>query len=111
MRNVRRRNCACATATATVTATVDGAVLRVPHAALTQRLTADAGFAGRFYRATSLFLADRLRGVTHQLQRSGGSAGPDDGEATTDEVNVNVLENVHLAGQRFLRILEELQGS
>jgi len=99
-------------ASATVTASADAAVLRVPHSALTARLEEDPAFSGRFYKAISLFLADRLRSTVRQLERSGGAVAPlDDEEESADEVNLNVLENVHLAGRRFLRILEVLQGS
>jgi CRP-like cAMP-binding protein len=40
-------------------------VLQLPKAALVAQIAADAGFGLRFYRAITIFLADRLRGLEH----------------------------------------------
>lgn len=83
-------------------------VLAIPKAALTQRLAADVGFAARFYKALAMFLADRMRNA---IKRMGYGELQDDalrGESDIGELDVEVLDNVHLAGARFERILQKL---
>lgn len=81
-------------------------LLRIPHARVREKLAADVAFASRFYRALCVFLADRMR---HATQRMGyGSASPDAGDE--DELNDDLLDNVHLAGARFDRMLRRLAG-
>ena len=72
-------------------------------------LSADQGFAARFYRALCVFLADRLR---HTTRRMGYGNAADDADAidAMDELNENLLETVHLAGARFDRMLKRLAG-
>ncbi len=81
-------------------------LLRIPHALVREKLAADVAFASRFYRALCVFLADRMR---HATQRMGyGSAAADTGDR--DELNDDLLDNVHLAGARFDRMLKRLAG-
>lgn len=91
--------------TATVTAIQPSTVLALDRAGLHRKLEQDARFAARFFRAVSLFLADRLRTTVGRLGY--GSAAPaaavDD---DLDELAFGVLDNVHLAGARFERILK-----
>ena len=82
-------------------------LLRLSDALVRQRLATDLGFASRFYRALCVFMADRLRATT---QRMGyGATMPEDDEAR-DELNDDLLDNVHLAGARFERMLRRLAG-
>jgi hypothetical protein len=69
-----------------------------------QKLAADFAFASRFYRALCVFLADRMRAATQRLGY--GDVLPDE----QGELNENVLDNVHLAGARFDRMLKKLAG-
>jgi CRP/FNR family transcriptional regulator, cyclic AMP receptor protein len=89
-----------------VVAITEATLLRIPDAALRQKLAADLGFAARFYRALCVFLADRMR---HTTQRLGYGAGHEDPHAR-DELNEDLLDNVHLAGARFERMLKSLAG-
>ena len=82
---------------ATVVALGEAIVLEVPKAALARRIEDDSGFGFRFYKAISLLLADRLRGLVGK--RSG------EGEVELDEM---VLDTVSLAGDRFDRLLRRL---
>jgi CRP/FNR family cyclic AMP-dependent transcriptional regulator len=50
--------------TASVYAHEDSVALAVPHEVLRRKLNGDCYFAGRFYRALSIFLADRVRHTT-----------------------------------------------
>jgi len=70
------------------------------------KLATDSGFAARFYRALCVFMADRLRQST---QRFGYGAATDDQNAK-DELNEELLDNVHLAGARFDRMIKRLAG-
>jgi CRP/FNR family cyclic AMP-dependent transcriptional regulator len=89
-----------------VEATAQTTLLRLPDAVVREKLASDLGFASRFYRALCVFMADRLR---HTTQRMGyGSATPD--ESDRDELNDDLLDNVHLAGARFDRMLRRLAG-
>ena len=84
----------------------DATLLRIPDAVLRDKLAEDPQFAARFYRALCVFLADRLRQTT---QRMGYGAATDDANAK-DELNEDLLDNVHLAGARFDRMLKRLAG-
>jgi len=88
--------------TATVTATEDSAVLAVSRQALTAKIHADPGFAGRFYKAVAVFLAERLRST---LRRIGSEPGAGD----VSELDLLALDSVSKAGVRFERILQRLQ--
>src|SRR4051812_11215255 len=92
--------------TVSVEAVAETTVLRLPDAVVRDRLAADLGFASRFYRALCVFMADRLR---HTTQRMGyGSTAID--EDARDELNDDLLDNVHPAGARFDRMLRRLAG-
>ena len=89
-----------------VAAVTEAALLRIPDAVLREKLASDLGFAARFYRALCVFLADRMR---HTTERLGYGNGPEDPHAR-DELNEDLLDNVHLAGARFDRMLKRLAG-
>lgn len=89
-----------------VSAVTEATLLRIPDAVLRDKLASDMGFAARFYRALCVFLADRMR---HTTQRLGYGNAPDDPHAR-DELNEDLLDNVHLAGARFERMLKRLAG-
>ena len=84
----------------------DTTLLRIADAVLREKLALDPGFASRFYRALCVFMADRLRSTT---QRMGYGAASDDAHSK-DELNDDLLDNVHLAGARFERMLKRLAG-
>jgi CRP-like cAMP-binding protein len=84
----------------------DATLLRVPDSAVREKLASDLGFASRFYRALCVFMADRMRQTT---QRFGYGAATDDQNAK-DELNEELLDNVHLAGARFDRMIKRLAG-
>ncbi len=63
-------------------------------------------FAARFYRALCVFLASRLRATT---RRMGYGDNTEDKDAK-DELTDDLLDNVHLAGARFDRMLKRLAG-
>jgi CRP/FNR family cyclic AMP-dependent transcriptional regulator len=81
-------------------------LLVIPDARVREKIAADLGFASRFYRALCVFMADRLRQTT---SRYGYGEAVDDPDAK-DELNDDLLENVHLAGARFDRMLRRLAG-
>lgn len=80
-------------------------LLRLSDAVVRQKLASDTAFAARFYRALCVFLADRMRNATQRI----GHGAPDDAHAK-DELNEEMLDNVHLAGARFERMLKRLAG-
>jgi CRP/FNR family transcriptional regulator, cyclic AMP receptor protein len=81
-------------------------VLILPDSVVRDKLAADLGFASRFYRALCVFMADRMRQTT---MRYGYGAVEEDPHAK-DELNEDLLDNVHLAGARFDRMLRRLAG-
>ena len=85
--------------TASVIAAGAAEVLAVPRAAIEARFEADTGFAARFYRALAVFLSDRLRTAT-----SGAGAGD------PEEIDEGLLDTLHVAGDRFTRLLDLLAG-
>jgi len=92
--------------TVAVEVSADCTLLRIPDGIVRERLAADPPFAARFYRALCVFLADRMR---HTTQLMGYGKAGDDANAR-DELNEDLLDNVHLAGARFDRMLKRLAG-
>lgn len=81
-------------------------VLRVRRDHLQDKINVDAPFAARFYRAISMFLADRLRKMTK---------GPltrttlfNDELSQESEVNPELLQHLMLNGQRFITQLKRV---
>ncbi|MFK7941646.1 MAG: cyclic nucleotide-binding domain-containing protein [Paracoccaceae bacterium] len=81
---------------ATVSASESARVLAVPQHALIARFRTDQGFAARFYRALAVFLSDRLRTMMP------GEAGA--------ELDEGLLDTLHVAGDRMLRLIDLLEG-
>jgi CRP-like cAMP-binding protein len=92
---------------ASVIALEPSEVLAIPRSELCRRL-GDAGFAARFYRALSIFLADRLR--TTVARYGYEKLEPPRGARDSDsEVDPWVLENVAVAGARFDHLLRQVR--
>jgi CRP/FNR family cyclic AMP-dependent transcriptional regulator len=90
---------------ATVTATNSGVALFLDKAAVAAKLDADAPFGCRFYHALAVFLADRLRGT--RGRRGYDNAAPlESEEVVKDELDLGVLDNLSMAGDRFDRLLK-----
>jgi CRP/FNR family transcriptional regulator, cyclic AMP receptor protein len=91
---------------ATVKAASESKVFYIPKQMLQDKISTDMGFAARFYRAISLFLAERVRVAT----RSHGFAGEQDsGEMEIDgEIDPFILDNIAVAGDRFQRMLKKM---
>ena len=84
----------------------DATLLRISDATVRAKLADDPAFAARFYRALCVFLASRLRSTT---RRMGYGTNVEDEDAK-DELTDDLLDNVHLAGARFDRMLKRLAG-
>ncbi|MFH1886177.1 MAG: cyclic nucleotide-binding domain-containing protein [Pseudomonadota bacterium] len=94
---------------ATVTALEDSLVLSLADADIAAKLGRDVGFAARFYRALAVFLSDRLRGTMSRLGYGESDTLQEDVEYE-DELDMDVLDNISMAGARFERILRQLKG-
>lgn len=90
---------------ASVTARSDGVVLRIEKIALKNKLKSDVAFAANFYRAVAIFLSDRMRS-TVQRMGYGKAGGLDKNTEIEGELDMSVLDNIHLAGVRFETILK-----
>ena len=97
---------------ASVVVEQDSLVLALSKQQLMDKLKQDVGFAARFYRALALFLADRMRNTISRMGYGAGDAGDavDAPSADDGELDEGVLDNVHLAGARFERMLKKLAG-
>ncbi|MFI4987172.1 MAG: cyclic nucleotide-binding domain-containing protein [Alphaproteobacteria bacterium] len=95
---------------ATVTARGKSLALFVGKEALSQKLATDVAFGCRFYRALAMFLADRLRDTVRRLGYGEKKALADDG-ILKDELDMAILDNVSMAGDRFHRMLKMLSGA
>ena len=93
---------------ATVAALTRTRILSLDKAALTRKLEGDVGFGYRFYRALAIFLADRLRGTNRRM--SDGQSGLAGDAPLTDELDVNVLDNISHAGEGFHQLLRLLSA-
>lgn len=89
-----------------VEALKDSTVLRLTNDVVRAKLTSDTAFAARFYRALCVFLAHRMRNATQRI----GHGTPTEESNARDELNEEMLDNVHLAGARFDRMLKRLAG-
>lgn len=91
---------------ATVTARRRTLALFIDKAELSRKLESDLAFASRFWRALAVFLADRLRGADRRLADPKTSLG---GEGLMeDELDLAILDNLSMAGERFHRLLRTL---
>jgi CRP-like cAMP-binding protein len=88
---------------ATVQALELSFVLEIPRRRLNSRLAEDPGFAARFYRALSMFLAARLRTTNAAL------AGNHSGDSE-EEMEFDALDDVSMAGTRFDWIQRRLRS-
>lgn len=86
----------------------DAYVLALEKSVLQHKLDSDPGFASRFYRAIAIFLSERMRSTVGRMGY--GDDADDDSAVDEDELDTNVLDNVHLAGARFERLLNQLMG-
>ena len=93
----------------TVSAAGEAVVLVLSKSLLQDRFAADSAFAARFYRALAVFLADRLRARTRDLEY-GRTGDLDTDEMLADELDPGVLDTVAQAGDRFTRLLRTLEG-
>jgi CRP/FNR family cyclic AMP-dependent transcriptional regulator len=89
---------------ATVVAEEVSWVLDVPRQDVRDRLADNLGFAARFYRAVAVFLSLRMRATAAQL--GFGQARRDDEDSDASEMPEDVMEQLSLAGQRFLQLQE-----
>jgi CRP-like cAMP-binding protein len=99
---------------ASVTADARCLALFVDRLALSRKIESDLGFGCRFYRALAVFLADRLRDTTHRLtdgdQSDGVTRLDDNRDVLKDELDIAILDNLSMAGDRFHRMLRLLAG-
>lgn len=78
---------------------------------LETRFATDPSFGFRFFKALSVFLADRLRGTVKRLGYDGGSGDLDTDEILEDEIDETLLDTVSIAGERFDRMIRTLSGA
>lgn len=97
-------------ASATVTSVADSVVLSVSRPDLAAKLTYDDGFAARFYRSIALFLSHRFRAREQRMTLTTNQTINED-VIYQDEIDPSVLDNVHMAGTRFERVLQRLLAS
>ena len=95
---------------ASVITLTESLLLELPKSVLNDKMTNDIHFAAHFYRAIAIFLSDRLRKLTPQ-QSGKETFHLDDDGSLDDELDQTVLDNVHLAGARFERMLKKLMGN
>jgi len=93
--------------TATVSAATDCVLLALPREDLGRKLEEDEGFGSRFYRSLAVFLAHRLRNTYQQLGY-GADEAMDEDQQYEDELSPELLDSVHVAGNRFDRAVRKL---
>ncbi len=95
---------------ATVTALDEVRLLELSKSDLEACFAADPAFGMRFFRAISVFLADRMRGTIQRLgyKKTGDLANE---EIMEDELDEGLLDTVSIAGDRFSRLMRTLAGA
>ena len=91
---------------ASVSAEEGCVVLALDKRAIEARMQDQPAFAGRFYKALAIFLADRLRSQNERL--TGGNRQLSTTTIMDDELDETVLDQVSLAGLRFERMIKML---
>nr|HPO50022.1 cyclic nucleotide-binding domain-containing protein [Spirochaetota bacterium] len=91
----------------TVKSDMVSTVYSIAKSKLENKIKEDQGFGYRFYKAISIFLADRLRSTTGLL--SGVKEEDSDGEISGDELDSMVFDKISIAGERFSRMLAKMQ--
>ena len=93
---------------ASVTATTECRMLYISRDAIDLHISQSPMFAAHFYKAIAAFLSDRLRGTVSRL--GFGKIQKLSDEEMDGELDMELLEKLHLAGARFDRILQRLGG-
>jgi CRP-like cAMP-binding protein len=93
---------------ATVAAKVDCTALFIEKVKLQRKLAEDVGFAGRFYRALAILLSDRLRATEKRMAYGEDQDLEDESVRLKDELDIGVLDQVSMAGDRFDRLLKSV---
>jgi CRP-like cAMP-binding protein len=92
---------------ASVTAAERSSLFAIPRDVLARKLDEDVVFAAHFYRATSVFLADRLRATDSRLGYLNGIPTARQIEER-DDLEGGALEGLSLASARFDTMLRRL---
>lgn len=95
---------------ATVAAKVDCTTLILDKRALKRKLGEDVGFASRFYHALAIVLSDRLRATERRLGSGQDQDLEDESIRLKDELDIGVLDQVSMAGDRFDRLLKSVEA-
>jgi CRP/FNR family transcriptional regulator, cyclic AMP receptor protein len=93
---------------ATVAAKVDCTALFIEKQKMQRKLVQDVGFSSRFYRALAILLSDRLRSTEKRLAYGQDQGLEDEDVRLKDELDIGVLDQVSLAGDRFDRLLKSV---
>ena len=86
-----------------VKATEPAMVISISFAALTTRFKECLGFEGRFYKAMSLFLSSRLRGVAAKVAYENTDLKTK--KEFEQDIDNATLDRIQIAGERFSRLL------
>jgi CRP/FNR family cyclic AMP-dependent transcriptional regulator len=95
-------------ATASVVAAEASIVLRLSRRELEARLHSNLGFRARFYHAVAVFLAHRYRQVLVGFGYSSAGAVSELDGTSGDELDLDALDRVSLAADRYQWILDRL---
>jgi CRP-like cAMP-binding protein len=95
---------------ADVRADGDCLILALDKTVLLRKLTTDTGFGSRFYKALAVFLADRLREMEQRLSANNEQSLTAE-TMLKDELDVAILDNLSMAGDRFEWMLKVLSGA
>ena len=95
---------------ATVTAGQSSLVYSIRREELVRKIEKDEGFAARFYHAIAIFLADRLRALIGVYGYGNIDASIEKAKEP-DELDEMIMDYVHLAGDRFHRMLTRMLES
>ena len=92
----------------TVTAKTDCTALFLDKQKLQRKLMEDVGFASRFYRALAIVLSDRLRATEKRMAYGPDQDLEDKSVRLEDELDIGVLDQLSMAGDRFNRLLKNV---
>jgi CRP-like cAMP-binding protein len=86
-----------------VKATEEAMVISISHETLMDRFKESIGFEGRFYKAMSLFLSSRLRGVATKISYENTEIKTK--KEFAQDIDNATLNRIQIAGERFNRLL------
>jgi CRP/FNR family transcriptional regulator, cyclic AMP receptor protein len=86
----------------------DSFVYKISRIKLNEKIEKDVSFSAHFYKAISIFLADRLRANISHIGYGNVNEADNSNNYSGKELDFMIMDNVSIAGERFQRMLKAM---